>query len=218
MPGEEARVSNLRQCSWSNIVWLCAHLGFVVHTLYHYCEMVRSYRCRKQGLQAFGGGLKGWKLMMVQHKYIPVVFLRLQLVYSLTLSPQVSIEEICWVHTALAVESEFSQLWSMESGLLWGSLWVVVWSFKSSSQVVAQQGLFDWVMHAGAHSPLATELRSTTLIISLCLASRVSLSSLFSSPSGWLIPTVQHFCSASLFSWARVATWTNVQCAWIMHK
>ena len=35
---------------------VCANLGFTVHTLCHYC-----YRCRQQGLKAFGGGLKSCK-------------------------------------------------------------------------------------------------------------------------------------------------------------
>ena len=27
---------------WSNITWVCANLGFIVHTLCHYCEMVAT--------------------------------------------------------------------------------------------------------------------------------------------------------------------------------
>ena len=30
MPGEEARVSNVCRCSWSNTTWVCAHLRFIV--------------------------------------------------------------------------------------------------------------------------------------------------------------------------------------------
>ena len=40
MPGIEARVSSICWCSWNNIAMLCAHLGFIVHTLCHYCEMI----------------------------------------------------------------------------------------------------------------------------------------------------------------------------------
>ena len=58
--------------------------------------------------------------------------------------------------TYIAVESEFSQLWSMESGLFFYIVCsflstitgVVVWSFKTSSLAVAQQGLFDRVTQA----------------------------------------------------------------------
>ena len=39
------------------------------------------------------------------------------------LSPQVSIVDICWVHTA--VGSEISQLWSTKSGLFWCSLYCI---------------------------------------------------------------------------------------------
>ena len=42
MPGEEARVSNAYWCWWSNITWVCAHLGFIVHILCCYCEMVAT--------------------------------------------------------------------------------------------------------------------------------------------------------------------------------
>ena len=42
MPWKEASVSNVCWCSWSNIAWVCAHLGFTVHTLCHYCEMVAT--------------------------------------------------------------------------------------------------------------------------------------------------------------------------------
>ena len=37
------RISNVCQCLWSNIItWVCANLGFIVHTLCHYCEMVAT--------------------------------------------------------------------------------------------------------------------------------------------------------------------------------
>ena len=45
MPWKEASVSNVCWCLWSNntnIAWVCAHLGFTVHTLCHYCGMVAT--------------------------------------------------------------------------------------------------------------------------------------------------------------------------------
>ena len=33
--GKEDRVSNVCQCSWSNVTWIDAHLRFIVHTLHH---------------------------------------------------------------------------------------------------------------------------------------------------------------------------------------
>ena len=36
------RKSNLCQCLWSNITWVCADLGFTVHTLCYYCVMVAT--------------------------------------------------------------------------------------------------------------------------------------------------------------------------------
>ena len=34
------RISKVCQCLWSNITWVCANLGFIVHTLCYYFEMV----------------------------------------------------------------------------------------------------------------------------------------------------------------------------------
>ena len=62
MPGIEARVSSICWCSWNNIAMLCAHLGFIVHTLSLLWN--DGYRCREQDFQAFGGGLKNCKLRM----------------------------------------------------------------------------------------------------------------------------------------------------------
>ena len=59
MPGKEASVSCVFWCSWSNITWVCAYLGFTVHTLLLLWN--GSYCCRQQSLQAFEGGLKGCK-------------------------------------------------------------------------------------------------------------------------------------------------------------
>ena len=44
MSGEEAicTVSNLCRCLSSSITWVCANLGFIVHTLCHYCEIVAT--------------------------------------------------------------------------------------------------------------------------------------------------------------------------------
>ena len=61
------------------LTWVCANLGFIVHTPCHYCEMVATAVPRQQGLKAFGGGLESYKLRKrVQHlgmnKYIPFVF------------------------------------------------------------------------------------------------------------------------------------------------
>ena len=105
------------------------------------------------------------------------------------------------------VDSEFSQLWSMNSCLfdvvfeLWyGS------SFRSSSLPVPLQRLFDRVTQASlvlanrsVHWALSAthrsaESRSTPLITSLRLASRGSLYSPFSSPC-----CVDSHCSAFLF-------------------
>ena len=36
------RISNVCQCSWSNITWVFANLGFIVHTLCHYCGMIAT--------------------------------------------------------------------------------------------------------------------------------------------------------------------------------
>ena len=36
------RISNVCQCLWSNITWVCANLGFIVHTLCHYCGMIAT--------------------------------------------------------------------------------------------------------------------------------------------------------------------------------
>ena len=51
-----------RQCLWSNITWVCANLGLIVHTVCHYCEMVATAAARQQGLKVFGGGLENCKL------------------------------------------------------------------------------------------------------------------------------------------------------------
>ena len=77
MPGDY-RISNVCQCLWSNITWVCANLGFIVHTLCYYCEMVATNCCRQQGIKSFGGDLKCCKSRMrVQHlgtnKYISLV-------------------------------------------------------------------------------------------------------------------------------------------------
>ena len=57
-----------RQCLWSNITWVCANLGLIVHTVCHYCEMVATAAARQQGLKVFGGGLENCKLRKrVQH-------------------------------------------------------------------------------------------------------------------------------------------------------
>ena len=34
------RISNVCQCLCSNITWVFANLGFIVHTLCHYCGMI----------------------------------------------------------------------------------------------------------------------------------------------------------------------------------
>ena len=115
-----------------------------------------------------------------------------------------SIVDICWAHTA--VESEFSQIWSMESGLL-------MWSVSCGMEF---QKIFSsccsvrvgWLTHAslsgsGSHklitlytenSPLAAESWRTPLIISLCLASCAFHSTPFSS-------CVDSHCSAFMY-WA----------------
>ena len=73
---------------------------------------------RQQDLQGLRGGLKGCmdegSISSYEQVY-SVGFLWLQLIHIFALSPQVSIVDTCRVHTA--VGSEFSQLWSMESGL-----------------------------------------------------------------------------------------------------
>ena len=51
-----------RQCLWSNITWVCVNLGFIVHTVRHYCEMVATVAARQQGLKVFGGSLESCKL------------------------------------------------------------------------------------------------------------------------------------------------------------
>ena len=52
------KISNLCQCSWSNITWVCANLGFIVHPLCHLILWNDSYCCRQQGFKVFGSGLK----------------------------------------------------------------------------------------------------------------------------------------------------------------
>ena len=56
MHGEEARVSNVCWCSWSNVTYncVCAHLDFIVHNLCHYCGMVLATAAGNK--HAFGGG------------------------------------------------------------------------------------------------------------------------------------------------------------------
>ena len=63
MLGQEARVSDVFQCSWSNVTWVDAH---IVHTLS--LLWIGSYCCRQQHLQTIGCALKSSKLRMrVQH-------------------------------------------------------------------------------------------------------------------------------------------------------
>ena len=54
MPGEEIRASNVRTCAclWSNVAWVCAELGFIVHT-------VSGSSNRWSGIW---GGTVGWKM------------------------------------------------------------------------------------------------------------------------------------------------------------
>ena len=82
MPGEEARYIGYQMYAgnlWSNLTWVCANLGFIVHTVCRYSEMVASATAASNKVsKAFGGGLNSCKLRMrVQHlgmnKYIPLV-------------------------------------------------------------------------------------------------------------------------------------------------
>ena len=115
-----------------------------------------------------------------------------------------SIVDIYWAHTA--VESEFSQIWSMESGLLMWSVSCgiefqklfssccsvrVVWSTHAS---LSGSGSHKLITLYTENSPLAAESWRTLLIISLRLASCAFLSTLFSS-------CVDSHCSAFLY-WA----------------
>ena len=81
-----------------------------------------SYCCRQQGLKAFGSCLKSCKLSVrVEHlgtnKYIPLVSCVSNLFTSLhCLLKSQSIVHGYLLSTYTAVESEFSQLWGMESG------------------------------------------------------------------------------------------------------
>ena len=36
------RISNVCRYLWSNLIWVCANLGFIAHTLCHYCEIALS--------------------------------------------------------------------------------------------------------------------------------------------------------------------------------
>ena len=151
--------------------------------------------------------MNGCKLRMtVQHlgtnKYIPLV----SCVSNLFTSWHCLLKSRSIVHGKLqvhiAIASEFSQLWGMDSR--WCRLycqpfpehnyWNCGMGFRSSFAAIAHEG---WSIHAdlsgsGSHQlivvfnalstpPLAAVSRNT-LIISLRLASRASLSSLFSSP------------------------------------
>ena len=72
------------------LVWVCTNLGFIVHTLCHYCEMVATACSRQQGLKTFRGGLKNCKLRMrVKCNFLvrTNIFLHLQLIHTLALSP-----------------------------------------------------------------------------------------------------------------------------------
>jgi len=59
MPKEEVRVSKVCWCLWSIIAWECAHLGFDVHVLCHYCEIAVT-----------AAGNKVWKHLKVAWRVV----------------------------------------------------------------------------------------------------------------------------------------------------
>ena len=83
--------------------WYVLILGFIAHTLCHYC-----YCCRQQSLKAFGVGLKSCKSTSWYKEMHSVDFPCLQLIHILALSSQVMVY-IPWIF------AKHIQLWNQSS-------------------------------------------------------------------------------------------------------
>ena len=115
--GEEPRISNTCRCSWRSIACACVHLGCIVHTWCHYYKMVAT---------AVGNRISNtWRvssyMVGVQHlstnRYVPLVSCDSVSFTSITTASS----SLQWIQLSLLstfrLESELSQLWSLESGL-----------------------------------------------------------------------------------------------------